>query len=93
MSASSTHVLELPILGDAKLVLPQLIEAVRERLGKQVRSRNSARKVARLKEQWLTSNERPLKSIVTHDSGSPAISCCRSRRNACAPQRTFSHPQ
>ena len=62
-----TYAVELPILGDAKLVLAQLIEALRERLGKQVRSRNVAQEIARLKEQWLatwkpklTSNERPL---------------------------------
>jgi acetolactate synthase-1/2/3 large subunit len=61
-----TYAVELPILGDAKLVLAQLIEALRERLGKQVHSRNAAQEIARLKEQWLetwkplTSNERPL---------------------------------
>jgi acetolactate synthase-1/2/3 large subunit len=57
----------VPILGDAKLVLAQLLEAVRDRLGKKTRSRQAAQEIARLREGWLetwkaklTSNERPI---------------------------------
>lgn len=62
-----TYAVDVPILGDARLVLAQLIEAVRDRLGKQSRSRHAAQEIARLREAWLetwkpklTSNERPI---------------------------------
>ena len=44
----------LPILGDAKLVLAQLIEAVKDRLGRKTRSRPTrASEIARLRDEWL----------------------------------------
>jgi acetolactate synthase-1/2/3 large subunit len=62
-----TYAVDVPILGDAKLVLAQLLEAVRDRLGKKTRSRQPAQEIARLREGWLetwkpklTSNERPI---------------------------------
>ncbi len=60
---------DYPVIGDAKLVLRQFIEAVRDRLGKQHRQDNStvAAEIKRLKEGWLaewmpklTSDEVPL---------------------------------
>jgi len=60
---------DYPVIGDAKLVLRQFIEAVRDRLGKQRRQDNStvAAEIKRLKEGWLaewmpklTSDEVPL---------------------------------
>ncbi len=59
---------EVGILGDAKLVLAQLIEAVRDRLKSKPRSPGAvAQEIARLSEAWmakwapkLTSNERPM---------------------------------
>ncbi len=62
-----TYNCEIGILGDAKLVLAQLIEAVKERLGKKKRPAQVAQEIARLSEEWLaqwnaklTSNERPI---------------------------------
>ena len=62
-----TYNVQVPILGDAKLVLGQLLEAVRDRLGKQPSTRHAAQEIARLREGWLetwkarlTSNERPI---------------------------------
>ena len=59
---------EVGILGDAKLVLAQLIETVRDRLKSKPRSPGAvAQEIARLSEAWmakwapkLTSNERPM---------------------------------
>jgi thiamine pyrophosphate-dependent acetolactate synthase large subunit-like protein len=62
-----TYAVDLPILGDAKLVLAQLLDAVRDRLGGRTRSRQAAQEIARLREDWLqtwkpklTSDERPI---------------------------------
>jgi acetolactate synthase-1/2/3 large subunit len=62
-----TYNVDVPILGDAKLVLAQLLEAIRDRLGKKPRSRHAAQEIARLREGWLetwkaklTSSERPI---------------------------------
>jgi acetolactate synthase-1/2/3 large subunit len=62
-----TYDVDVPILGDAKLVLAQLVEAVRDRLGKERRSRHAAQEIARVREGWLevwkaklTSSERPI---------------------------------
>ena len=58
---------DLGILGDAKLVLGQLIEAVRDRLGAKTRSDSVAHEVAGKREEWLGrwahklhSNEHPI---------------------------------
>jgi thiamine pyrophosphate-dependent acetolactate synthase large subunit-like protein len=58
---------DLGILGDAKLVLAQLIEAVRDRLGGRARSNGAAQEVASQREAWLgrwqgklRSDERPI---------------------------------
>ncbi len=59
---------ELPILGDAQLVLAQLIAAVRERLGGRPRDgRALAQRIAQLRDEWLArwqarlgSAERPI---------------------------------
>jgi acetolactate synthase I/II/III large subunit len=58
---------DLGILGDAKLVLTQLIEAVRDRLGGKARENGIAREIGEERERWLArwharlnSNERPL---------------------------------
>ncbi len=59
---------DLAVLGDAKLVLGQLIEAVRDRLGGKPRdSRALAQQIARLRDEWLAawqgklgSRERPI---------------------------------
>jgi acetolactate synthase I/II/III large subunit len=58
---------DLGILGDAKLVLGQLIEAVRDRLGAKARSNGVAQEVATKREEWLArwqpklhSNEHPI---------------------------------
>ena len=58
---------DLGILGDAKLVLGQLIEAVRDRLGGRARGGELARELAEQREEWLArwhaklySNERPI---------------------------------
>jgi acetolactate synthase-1/2/3 large subunit len=43
----------LPILGDAQLVLSQLIEAVKERVGKKARSTGVRKQIGTLKKDWL----------------------------------------
>lgn len=62
-----SQAVDVPILGDGKLVLAQLIEAVRDRLGRRNPDRRAAQEIARLKDEWLeawkprlTSNERPI---------------------------------
>ncbi len=45
---------DYPLLGDAKLVIRQLIEACRERLGGQPRDRSTAAQIADLREAWLS---------------------------------------
>ncbi len=45
---------DYPLLGDAKLVIRQLIEACRERLGGQPRDRSAAAQIADLREAWLS---------------------------------------
>ena len=53
----------LPILGDAKLVLAQLIEAVKDRLGGKPRSdRARAPTIAKLRSEWLGRWEAKLRS-------------------------------
>ena len=53
----------IPILGDAKLVLDQLIDAVKDRLGKKKKHSTGARKtIAKLKEEWLARWEPKLRS-------------------------------
>jgi acetolactate synthase I/II/III large subunit len=44
---------EHPILGDAKLVLRQCIDAAKDRLGGKSRSTNAAQEVQRIREEWL----------------------------------------
>src|SRR6266849_2529268 len=58
---------DLGILGDAKLVLAQLIEAVRDRLGGRARETGVAQEIAGKREEWLgrwqaklRSEERPI---------------------------------
>ncbi len=58
---------DVAILGDAKLVLRQLIDAVRERLGKTVRDGATAHELAGVRDAWLQewapilqSNETPI---------------------------------
>jgi acetolactate synthase-1/2/3 large subunit len=58
---------EVGILGDARLVLVALIEAVKDRLGKTARGPETAQAIARVREAWLaewqaklTSRERPI---------------------------------
>ncbi len=62
-----TYNCEVGILGDAKLVLQQLIEAVKQRLGRATRPAGAAQEIARLSQEWLTqwqgklqSKERPI---------------------------------
>jgi len=57
----------IPILGDAKLVLAQLIEAVKDRLGGKAHETGARPVIARLKAEWLArwhaklrSTERPI---------------------------------
>src|SRR5438552_5249955 len=57
----------LPILGDAKLILSQLIEAAKERIGKKARSTGVRKQIDTLKKDWLgrweakrRSTERPI---------------------------------
>lgn len=52
----------LPILGDARLVLAQLIEAVRDRLGGKPRRTDARPTIARLKAEWLGRWEAKLRS-------------------------------
>jgi acetolactate synthase-1/2/3 large subunit len=58
---------DYPILGDAKLVLQQLLEALRERLGRQGRGDGATAELKKVKEAWLgewmpllTSNQLPI---------------------------------
>jgi acetolactate synthase I/II/III large subunit len=44
---------DVAVLGDAQLVLRQLIEAVRDRLGRQARHRDTAAEIARVRSAWL----------------------------------------
>lgn len=57
-----THSCELPILGDAKLVLAQLIEAVKDRLGKKTHSTGAQKTIAEKKAEWLARWEPKLRS-------------------------------
>ena len=67
---NKNYAVDYPIVGDAKLVLRQFIEAARERLGSQSRQSNStvaAEEIKKVKEEWLkewmpklTSDEVPL---------------------------------
>ena len=66
---NKNYAVDYPIIGDARLVLRQFIEATRERLGSQSRQTNStvAAEIKRVKEEWLkewmpklTSDEVPL---------------------------------
>jgi thiamine pyrophosphate-dependent acetolactate synthase large subunit-like protein len=57
----------IPILGDAKLVLAQLAEAAKERIGKRQRSNGARKEIDKLKTEWLGrweakrhSRERPI---------------------------------
>src|SRR5438477_339728 len=57
----------IPILGDAKLVLTQLAEAAKERIGKKKPSNGAAKQIEKLKVEWLgrweakrRSQERPI---------------------------------
>ena len=59
--------MDVCVVGDARLVLGQLIEAVRDLLGKHRRDDAAAREIARVREQWmapwlkkLRSNEVPI---------------------------------
>ncbi|MBV8888161.1 MAG: thiamine pyrophosphate-requiring protein [Alphaproteobacteria bacterium] len=53
---------EIPILGDAKLVLAQLVEAVKDRLGKKTHATGAKKKIAGLKAEWLGRWEAKLRS-------------------------------
>jgi len=57
----------IPILGDAKLVLAQLVEAAKERIGKKKHSNGARKQIETLKVEWLgrweakrRSQERPI---------------------------------
>jgi len=52
----------LPILGDAKLVLGQLIEAVKDRLGMKTKSTGARQQIEKLKGEWLGRWEAKLRS-------------------------------
>ena len=52
----------LPILGDAKLLLAQLIEAVKERLGGKPRNTGVRQTIAKLRSEWLGRWEAKLRS-------------------------------
>src|SRR6185295_18688598 len=52
----------LPILGDAKLVLAQLIEAARDRLGGKARRTETRQTIAKLRNEWLGHWEAKLRS-------------------------------
>jgi acetolactate synthase I/II/III large subunit len=60
-----THPCELPMLGDAKLLLKQMIEAVKDRLGKKKHSTNAQKTIAKLKAEWLKRWEPKLRSQET----------------------------
>jgi acetolactate synthase-1/2/3 large subunit len=60
-----THPCELPILGDAKLVLKQMIEAVKDRLGKKKHSTGAKKTIATKKAEWLARWEPKLRSKET----------------------------
>jgi thiamine pyrophosphate-dependent acetolactate synthase large subunit-like protein len=60
-----THPCELPILGDAKLVLRQMIEAVKDRLGKKKHSTGAKKTIATKKAEWLARWEPKLRSQET----------------------------
>src|SRR5580698_2890386 len=57
-----THPCELPILGDAKLVLKQMIEAAKDRLGKKKHSTGAQKVIAEKKAEWLARWEPKLRS-------------------------------
>ena len=65
---NKSYDIDYPVVGDAKLVLRQLIDAVRDRLDGQSRAGNGvANEVARVKQEWLaewmpklTSNDTPI---------------------------------
>ena len=57
-----THPCEIPILGDAKLVLAQMIEAVKDRLGAGKHDTGARPTIARLKAEWLARWEGKLRS-------------------------------
>jgi acetolactate synthase I/II/III large subunit len=52
----------LPILGDAKLVLAQLAEAVKDRLGNKPRKTDTRATIAKLRNEWLGRWEAKLRS-------------------------------
>jgi acetolactate synthase-1/2/3 large subunit len=60
-----THPCELPILGDAKLVLKQMVAAVKDRLGKKKHSTGAQKTIAKLKAEWLKRWEPKLRSQET----------------------------
>ncbi|HWB48895.1 MAG TPA: thiamine pyrophosphate-requiring protein [Stellaceae bacterium] len=60
-----THPCELPILGDAKLVLRQMIEAVTDRLGQKRHSTGARATIAEKKAEWLARWEPKLRSQET----------------------------
>ncbi|HXC28851.1 MAG TPA: thiamine pyrophosphate-requiring protein [Stellaceae bacterium] len=57
-----THPCELPILGDAKLVLKQMIEAAKDRLGKKKHSTGAKKTIATKKAEWEKRWEPKLRS-------------------------------
>lgn len=64
---NKNYTTEIGILGDAKLVLPALVDGVRDRLGASRRDNGMAKKIADLREPWLaewqaklTSDEVPM---------------------------------
>jgi acetolactate synthase I/II/III large subunit len=52
----------VPILGDAKLVLAQLIEVAKDRLGGKARDSSARKTIAKLKAEWLARWEAKLRS-------------------------------
>jgi acetolactate synthase-1/2/3 large subunit len=64
---SKDYVVDYPVIGDAKLVLRQFIDACKDLLGKKSRNGKVTAEIAKIREQWLkewlprlTSNEVPL---------------------------------
>lgn len=57
--------LEVAILGDARLVLERLIEAVRDRMGARRPGQDTRRKIATLRQAWLEQWKRKLDSDET----------------------------